>query len=207
MAWRERTVRVGEAEVEALVDNPLNWRIHPVYQHQALDAVLDAVGWVRRVIVNEVTGVIVDGHLRVARAKARGEATVPARWVEITPQEEALLLYGFDTVAGLSMQNAQEADRLARQLIVDGFGEGTLGYLLVSMRQGAEAMPVSADFGGGNLIGLSSRVKFRLGVYSFEVAGEVYRVWLEGMKQEFGNDIGAGLLGRLGFVAEGEEQR
>lgn len=203
MGWRDRTVRVGDAAVDALAENPLNWRIHPAYQHQSLDAVLDVVGWVRRVIVNEATGVILDGHLRVARAKERGDSTIPARWVDVTPREEALLLYGFDLVTGLATQDADDADRLARQLAAEGFGEGALGYLLATMQKGAEATLASADvFGGGSLAGLSSRVRFRLGVYSFEVAEEVYRVWLDGMKAELGDDahvLGMGLLERLGF--------
>jgi len=80
--WRNRIV--GEAEVPAadLTANPRNWRTHPENQRAALDGVLSRVGWVQRVIVNRVTGFILDGHARVEQAAKRGEH-VPV--VEIDP--------------------------------------------------------------------------------------------------------------------------
>ena len=55
---------VGEGAVapDQLLANPRNWRIHPHEQEKALETVLDKVGWVQRVIVNQRTGFVVDGH-------------------------------------------------------------------------------------------------------------------------------------------------
>ena len=55
--------------------NPANWRTHPGSQRDALRGSLTEVGWVAEVIVNTVTGHLVDGHLRVEQARARGEPT------------------------------------------------------------------------------------------------------------------------------------
>jgi hypothetical protein len=54
-----------------------NWRVHPKAQQEALAGVLDHVGWVRQVLVNKRTDHVVDGHLRVDLARARGEGSIP----------------------------------------------------------------------------------------------------------------------------------
>jgi hypothetical protein len=68
--WQSRIVGEGEESPDRLLANPRNWRIHPQSQQQALARLLDKVGWVQRVIVNQRTGHVVDGHLRVAIWKA-----------------------------------------------------------------------------------------------------------------------------------------
>ncbi len=74
--WRSRIVGHGDADPQTLVAHPENWRAHPRNQRRAMAGVLDRVGWVQDVIVNRRTGRILDGHLRVALALERGEATV-----------------------------------------------------------------------------------------------------------------------------------
>ena len=66
--WRDRIVGQGEESPAALVANPKNWRTHPKVQQDALSGVLDQVGWVQQVLVNRLTGRLVDGHLRVEGA-------------------------------------------------------------------------------------------------------------------------------------------
>ena len=66
--WRNRIVGQGEEAPDQLLANPRNWRIHPKAQQDALVSVLDQVGWVQEIIVNQRTGYVVDGHLRVSLA-------------------------------------------------------------------------------------------------------------------------------------------
>ncbi|MFZ5785508.1 MAG: hypothetical protein ACOY3Y_03605 [Acidobacteriota bacterium] len=75
--WRSRIVGHGKEQPDALVANPGNWRVHPKRQQAALAEVLDRVGWVQEVIVNRRTGRLVDGHLRVELALARGDRRIP----------------------------------------------------------------------------------------------------------------------------------
>jgi hypothetical protein len=58
---------------DQLLANPRNWRIHPKAQQEALAAVLDQVGWVQDIIVNQRTGHVVDGHARIALAISKQE--------------------------------------------------------------------------------------------------------------------------------------
>lgn len=90
----------GEAEVEAtsLKDHPLNWRQHPANQRAALEGALDEIGWIQRVIVNQRTGHILDGHLRVQAARNASE-TVPVIYVDLSEEEEHIVLASVDPVA------------------------------------------------------------------------------------------------------------
>jgi hypothetical protein len=95
---------VGHAEVPpaALVPNHWNWRTHPGDQQRAVNAALAEVGWVAEVLVNQTTGHVVDGHLRLELALARREPTVPVTYVELTEDEEPLVLASLDPLAAMA---------------------------------------------------------------------------------------------------------
>ena len=71
-AWANRIVGHGEEAPDQLLANPANYRVHPKAQQEAWAGVLDQVGWVQNVLVNQRTDHVVDGHLRVALAISRG---------------------------------------------------------------------------------------------------------------------------------------
>ncbi|MFW6345240.1 MAG: DNA modification methylase [Halomonas sp.] len=100
-AWQDRVVVTGLEDPGQLLANPRNHRIHPAIQQETLEAILDRVGWVAKVIVNRTTGNIVDGHLRVELAARRGER-VPVDYVEMTEQEEMTVLATFDAITELA---------------------------------------------------------------------------------------------------------
>lgn len=112
--WANRIVRQGEADPTSLMANPNNWRLHGELQGKALEGVLDGVGWIQNVIVNETTGHIVDGHLRVKLAVENGEALVPVVYVELTEEEERLALTSIDPIAALA-----ETDQRALSALTD----------------------------------------------------------------------------------------
>jgi hypothetical protein len=114
-AWRNRIVGQGEEAPDKLLANPKNWRIHPAAQQEALGSVLDTVGWVGQVLVNRGTGLVVDGHLRVSLALERHEATVPVLYVDLTPEEEALVLTSLDPISAMA---GTDDDKL-RELLAD----------------------------------------------------------------------------------------
>jgi hypothetical protein len=110
--WQTRIVEVGTEAPEQLLANPRNWRIHPKEQQDALSAVLDEIGWVKRVIVNRTTGCVLDGHLRVALAISRGESEIPISYVELSDEEERAVLATFDPLAELAERNDDAYDEL-----------------------------------------------------------------------------------------------
>lgn len=101
--WANRIIGHGEEDPEQLLANPRNWRIHPKPQQDALAKVLDTVGWVSDVIVNQQTGHVVDGHLRVAMAISNRELSVPVVYVDLTEDEEKLVLASLDTLAHMAV--------------------------------------------------------------------------------------------------------
>lgn len=109
-AWRNRIVCYAQADPHELIANPLNWRNHPDAQAQALTGVLEDIGIVQNVIVNKNTGRLVDGHLRVMLALKTAQATVPVTYVDLSEEEERLVLATLDPLASMA---ETDADTLA----------------------------------------------------------------------------------------------
>lgn len=115
VAWRSRITRHADVDPTTLAANPANWRQHPKHQADALSGVLSEVGYVQSVIVNERSGRIVDGHLRVALAVERSEPTVPVVYVDLADDEERLILAVLDPIGALA-----ETDAAALSALLDG---------------------------------------------------------------------------------------
>jgi DNA modification methylase len=114
VAWRNRIVGHATVDAHTLVANDKNWRMHPDSQARAMAAVFDRIGWVQNVIVNKTTNRIVDGHLRVALAKKKGEQ-VPVTYVQLSRAEEAFALTTFDPLGALAEQNNEALKKLLSQ--------------------------------------------------------------------------------------------
>jgi DNA modification methylase len=125
--WRSRIVGHGEIAPSELVPNPRNWRTHPSDQQSALSGALAEVGWVAEVTVNQTTGHVVDGHLRIELALARKEPTVPVTYVELSEDEERLVLASLDPLAAMA---EAEASKLAELLEGLALNDAALRALL-----------------------------------------------------------------------------
>ena len=121
-AWRNRITGSGEEAPDQLLANPANWRIHPKAQQDALSGALDAVGWVQQVLVNRRSGFVVDGHARVALALSRGEPTVPVLYVDLDPDEEALVLATLDPIGAMAGRDDEKLRALLADVTVDDAG-------------------------------------------------------------------------------------
>jgi ParB-like chromosome segregation protein Spo0J len=132
-----RVVRTGTVEPGELIANPRNWRQHPRHQREALRDLLGRVGWVQGVVINERTGLLVDGHLRAELAAEEGAEGMPATWVDLSPEEEALVLASLDPIGDLAAPDAAALDELLGSL---GLEDDALDGLLADLRgeHGAE---------------------------------------------------------------------
>jgi DNA modification methylase len=122
LQFRSRIVGEGMEAPDQLLANPQNWRRHPKEQLAALEGLLDTVGWVQRVIVNRVTGHMVDGHARVELALRRDEKQVPVLYVDLSADEERLVLASLDPIGGLAQTDQAMLDEL-----LDGVESGSAG--------------------------------------------------------------------------------
>ena len=129
-AFKNRIVGIGAEDPEQLLANPGNFRAHPGRQREALIALLDEVGFVAPVIVNRTTGHLVDGHLRVELALSRDEKAIPVSYVELTEDEERLVLATYDSVGDLAFS---DKDRLRELLDSVTSSEAAVQTLLSSV--------------------------------------------------------------------------
>jgi len=120
--WRNRITGSGKEAPDQLLANPANWRIHPKAQQDALAGALDAVGWVGQVLVNQNTGFVVDGHARIALALSRGEPAVPVLYVDLSPEEEALVLATLDPIGAMAGRDEEKLKALLAEISVDDAG-------------------------------------------------------------------------------------
>lgn len=129
---------VGEVTMSPrqIAQNPRNWRRHPQAQLDALEGALRTVGWVQRVIYNVRTGLLVDGHARVDLAMRNGETSVPVTQVDLSPEEEALVLATLDPLSAMAEADQSALDELlaevysdndALQALIDQLGSGVMG--------------------------------------------------------------------------------
>lgn len=166
--WKNRIVGSGAEQPDQLLANPKNWRIHPITQQEAVEAALDEVGWVQQVIVNKTTGHLVDGHLRVALAISREEPEIPVTYVELSKEEEALVLASLDPLAGLAATDSEKLAELLEE--VDPAGEG-LQNLLDDLAKGAAPLEDLVNRGE-----VANDEDF-WPVIRLQVSPETYRAW------------------------------
>ena len=90
--WQSRIVGHAKIDPEALNANPLNHRLHPKKQRDVVRDSIVEIGFIKSVLVNKTTGLIIDGHERVHQAIAakRDDPTVAidVEYVELPPIEE-----------------------------------------------------------------------------------------------------------------------
>jgi DNA modification methylase len=133
-AWPNRIVELTELDPSELLAHPLNWRRHPDGQRTALRDVLERIGIVQGVIYNRTTRHLVDGHLRVEEALRRGIPRVPVVVVELSADEERLVLATFDPIGSLA---TPDRDALTELLASFEVGDGPLKALLAELAASA----------------------------------------------------------------------
>lgn len=128
--WKDRITGQGKENPEQLLANPQNWRIHPKHQQDALKGALEEIGWIQQVIVNQRTGHLVDGHLRVELSMREGETEVPVIYVDLSEDEEKIALASIDPLSAMAETDQNMLDQLLEGLEVDN---DDLGSLLESL--------------------------------------------------------------------------
>lgn len=190
--WRNRIVGHGEEAPDQLLANALNWRIHPKAQQEALSGVLDEVGWVQDIIVNQRTGNVVDGHLRASLAIGRGEKSVPVVYVDLSEAEERLILATIDPLAGMAVTDTEQLASLLGEITVT---DQALTEMLAGL--GVKAGIVPLDDPNAEWTGMPA---FE---HKDQTAGAAFtiRVFLKDADDlaEFGRVLGRDLTGRKFF--------
>lgn len=119
LPFNSRITRHGDERVEDLLYNPLNFRIHPGRQQSALSGSIDTIGFIRSVLINERTGRLLDGHLRALIAARSGVEWIPAEYVYLTEEEEALALASLDPIAEMATADKDKLAELLSRIDLD----------------------------------------------------------------------------------------
>lgn len=124
--WKNRIVRYGMVSPEQTLANENNWRTHPREQQAALADILDDVGWVQDVIVNVRSDeswngdrnveTLLDGHARIILAMRHGNTEIPAKFVDLNPDEENLVLATLDELAGMATTDGDKLKALVERV-------------------------------------------------------------------------------------------
>lgn len=100
--WKSRVLGHERVAPDAIKPHPQNWRLHSAEQRAAFRSIMGAVGFVGSIVANKRTGFILDGHLRHEEAVAGNEPLVDVLWVDLAPEEEAVVLASFDPLGAMA---------------------------------------------------------------------------------------------------------
>lgn len=137
-SWHNRIVGHDEVAPDQFLSHPLNFRVHPKHQQDALRGVIGDVGYIRSVLVNQRTGHVIDGHLRVALALRDNIPLIPVEYVDLSEAEEAEALATFDALTGLATLDAAKLDDLLRDVST---GDADVQQLLDDLATAAGVVP------------------------------------------------------------------
>jgi hypothetical protein len=126
MDWNSKIIGMETRNPSLLKMNSLNWKIHLDDQRESLNGLMKKIGWVNGVVVNkrssdewgEEKGVetIVDGHCRVEEAISNSEEEVPVVLVDLSPEEEKIILASFDPISALALEDTKTAELIRSSL-------------------------------------------------------------------------------------------
>ena len=141
--WRNRIVESGELPANQFLPHELNARRHPNYQREALRGSLNEIGWVEPVVVSKRSGKLLDGHARIEEALSRDEnSLVPFVAVDVSAEEESLILATLDPIASLAVYEQQAQEELLAGLEAEDLA---LEALLEQQRAEIEQVKATKD--------------------------------------------------------------
>jgi len=113
--WQNKVVGWDTVPPEQLLAHPGNFRRHPAPQRDALRGSLDELDIIAPVLVNRLTGHLLDGHARVEEYLGAGIEKVPVAYVEVPPEKEALALLSLDPIAAMAVADTEALDALLHE--------------------------------------------------------------------------------------------
>jgi DNA modification methylase len=146
--FRDRIVELRRVPARDLIQNPRNWRRHPVRQAAALRGVLDEVGYADALLARALPDgrlMLVDGHLR---AETTPDQLVPVLVLDVDEAEANKLLATLDPLAGMAETDKLALKDLSALLQTDSAElrellDGTAGIAREAAQDAIPALPVT----------------------------------------------------------------
>lgn len=129
MIIRDRIRELRRVKAGELVPNERNWRKHPKAQQEALQGILEEVGYADALLAYETPqGLkLIDGHLR---ASTTPDTIVPVLVLDVDEAEASKLLASIDPLAAMAEADASALDNLLRDVQT---GNQALAEMLTSL--------------------------------------------------------------------------
>ena len=130
---RDRIVELRRVRAGDLLPDPRNWRRHPKAQRDALQGVLQEVGYADALLARETQEglVLVDGHLR---ADLDPDQVVPVLVLDVTEEEAAKLLATLDPLAAMAETNTEALNELLKEV---SFNSRDVNEMLEALAKGS----------------------------------------------------------------------
>jgi hypothetical protein len=101
LSIRDRIVELRRVRASDLIPNHENWRTHPKAQKDALQGILDEIGYADALLAREVDGklILIDGHLR---RETTPDSMVPVLVLDVSESEAQKMLMTLDPLAAMA---------------------------------------------------------------------------------------------------------
>lgn len=112
IAIRDRVKELRMVRAGDLIPNPKNWRTHPEEQIDALQSVLDDIGFAGAALSRELEDgrlMVIDGH---ARREIDIEAIIPVLVTDLTEEEADKVLLTYDPISAMAEADTQRLSAL-----------------------------------------------------------------------------------------------
>lgn len=200
--WAIRATAHADVDPATLHAHPLNFRQHPPAQKQAVLASLDLLGFIDSVLVSARTNTILNGHLRVELALANGEPTIPVVFVDVGPEDEALILATYDRLGTIAPIDAGKLQDLITTSDVGGDVQAHLDQWLTEFTLTERPL---MDAGALEPSAPNPEVVIAIGPFRQTVPLLTYRAWrddIAGLTEDDGGQLRTEILRRLGLDGE-----
>ncbi|HET8627437.1 MAG TPA: DNA methyltransferase [Thermomicrobiales bacterium] len=143
---------------------------------------LDRVGWVDHPKVQDAAAsasgnvdLVVDGHMRIALAIAKGENPIPVDYVDLTDEEVEVVLATYDPIGALAAKDAEQYAALAERI---GAGDDALDELIAQLAEtDRSAVPDPGLADPDERLAAAARTPVRYGdLWVLEGEGGVHRL-------------------------------
>lgn len=172
--WVSRIVGHKRLSPDKLIPHPFNVRRHTAKQERLMLGLLESGGVMAPLIVSKRTMHILDGHLRHTLATRHGIGLLDVVLVDVTDEEELLILATFDAV-GFLADLEKDAQWVAARAAMSMFGQEELSGWLSGFAPGdaidhTAVVAAGDDFGDGSFGGVLRQFVFQMTIEEYEAA-------------------------------------
>lgn len=191
-SWRNRITEHAELDPRTLHPHPQNPRMHPLAQQEAVGAALREVGVIHPILVSQRTSTILNGHLRVDLAIQAGAETIPASLIDVTPDEEVLILAIFDRIASMADTDPERLHVLLSEVETksDAF-QALLDSYAAEFGQQLAALELPPEEPTEPKAKAPETMMVRVGIYYLNVSHAAFEAWQNRIFQEVGTEDAA----------------